>query len=176
MGKKQTGDNEHWKITKYVPGVKPHLQTRSCCKKAQCGPVKPACRITTSFQSACYNLPVACPAPAPRFQSHMACVSLGTHFFHPASGPTGKQVRNNLSPLPILAMFPLFLPCLLKLDGMEKTAHLFLELKRLGNKGLPERNWMSLRRVKWFTDDSPRKKCWTEQTPCMWSWRVLGSL
>lgn len=64
-------------------GVKADLQSRSRSRKAQCHPVKPAFRITASFQSVYYNLPVAFPAPVPHFQSHVACVSLGTHFFHP---------------------------------------------------------------------------------------------
>lgn len=156
MVKKQTGDNERWKMTKDVPGVKAHLQSWSCWRKAQYGPVKPACRTTTSFQSACYNLPIACPAPAPRFQSH-TLLPLPPTMANPTSGPTGTQVRNNLSPLAILAMFPLFLPCIPKLNGTEKIAHLFLELKRLGNEGHPESNRISLRRIKWFTDDGPRK-------------------
>lgn len=52
-------------MTKDAPAVKTLLQSRPCWRKAQHGPVKPACGITARLQSACYNLPVACPAPAP---------------------------------------------------------------------------------------------------------------
>jgi len=173
VGEKQTGDNGCWKKPKDAP---------------QCGPVKPACSITTSFQIACYNLPVACPAPAPCLRSHAACVSLGTCFFH--SHPLwpdqllaqrGSKGRTISLPLLPLAVFPLFLPCIPKLDDTGKIAHLFLELKRLHNKGHPESNRMSLRRIRkviyrWRSKEETLNKVDSLHVVMMSSGQPLGEL
>lgn len=70
------------------------------------------------LQPAC-SMPYSCTLfPEPRslrFSGHML-LPLPPIVAYPASGPTGKQAKNNLSPLPILAIFPLFLPCIPKVE------------------------------------------------------------
>lgn len=134
-----------------------HLQSRSCWRKAQCGPVKPASGITASLRSACYNLPAACPAPAPHSRATQpvflqAHTSTPTHHGH-CSSWLNREVSEEQS----LSMFPHFLSCMLKLDGLEKIAQLSLELKRLGNKALKTIT-MRLRRIKISENVSPKKK------------------
>lgn len=110
------------------------------------------------FQPAC-SMPCSCTP----FQSHVACVSPGTKFHSrtPWSmqllAQQGSERGANLSPSPILAMFPLFLSYIPNLDGMKKIAHLSLELKSLGNKGHPENNRMRLRRRKRSEDAVQRR-------------------
>lgn len=135
-------------MTKDALGVKVRLQSGSCWRKAQCGPVKPACRITASFQSACYNLPAACPAPAPCSRATgpvcLEAHACSTHCGQPRFCPN-RELRNKLSPLLILAMFPLFLPCIPTLDGIEKMTHLFPELEA------------QQQRSPWKQQDEPKK-------------------
>lgn len=124
--------------------MKTHLQPRSCWRKAQRGPVKPACGITASLQSACYNLPGACPAPAPHSRATQpvllqAHTSTPTHRGQCSFWP--NRERSEEQSLSFLAMFPLFFCPAYQKWMIWKDSASVPRIKEAGQQRSPWKQW-----------------------------------